>query len=508
MRTPYTLTRALAPLIVAGSLLAGCAVDSAQITPAPTASGVEGQAADSPAAGPRLVGDTLVATARAVPEYSIDLGFSVTGVVKNIAVEEGATVKAGDVIATLDDTRALLSIDDAEASVREARADYEKLLAEATPAQIQRAQAQLAKATAELKSTEGEVVAQDLDAARQIYESAKQRLADLLDGPDEDVIAAAQADLDRARADLEATQTRLASDKTIAESQISIAANELRTSQDDYSRIYWANQNRDDLRVEDRDLEARLKREVEDAEQILTQRRLAYEELAKVEVSALAARRADVRASEAELNRLMSSIDDADITAARAELAAAAARIEKLTGARRAGQVASARADVSQAEAALAQLLADPRSEDLAVAEAKLFRAEVDLKRANLTLEDLRIVAPQAGTIVSMDMVVGQVVEARQSILKLADLSSWQLVTEDLSELNVVSIREGDDVTINFFAVPDLTLDGTVSQIQIQGSNDRAVGVTYVATIVPTSWDPRIRWNMSATVEILARAQP
>lgn len=516
MRYPHTLTRALAALFVAGALLAGCApAEPAQIAPTqPTVSGStsgESAALAPTSVGPRLIGDRLVATARAEPTYSIDLGFHVSGVVKSIPVEEGAVVNAGDVIASLDDTRALLGIEDAEAALREARAEYEQLRAEATPEQIKRAEAQVARAAAELQVTQGEVIEEDVKAAREAYESAKLNLADLIDGPDEDVIAAAQADLDRARADLDAAIARLSSDKTVAESAITIAANDLRTKQDTYSRVYWANQGQrdgDDLSVEDRDLEARLMREVEDAEEILAQRRLVYDELTKVEVSALQARRADVRAAEAELNRLLTSIDDADITRARSELAAAEARLEKLTGQRREGQIASARAELDQAEAGLAAVLADPRSEDLAAAEAQVYRAELNLKRAKLALEELKIVAPRAGTIVRMDMVVGQVAEARKSILLLADLSSWKLVTEDLSELNVVSIREGDEVKINFFALPDLSLDGVVSQIQIQGSNDRNVGVTYIATVIPKTWDPLIRWNMSATVEIIGRSMP
>jgi HlyD family secretion protein len=199
---------------------------------------------------------------------------------------------------------------------------------------------------------------------------------------------------------------------------------------------------------------------------------------------------------------VLGSVDEQDIAAARANYADAQARLERITGQRREGLVDSARADLAIAETNLALLMADPSTEDLTVAEARVARAEVGVKRAKLDLAQLTLVAPHDGTIVGVDVSIGQVVEARKSVLSLADLSSWRLQTEDLSELNVVSIREGDTATINFFALPDLKLTGKVSRIDALGVNDRTVGVTYVATIIPDSWDPRLRWNMTATVEI------
>jgi HlyD family secretion protein len=83
----------------------------------------------------------------------------------------------------------------------------------------------------------------------------------------------------------------------------------------------------------------------------------------------------------------------------------------------------------------------------------------------------------------------------------LADLSSWQIETEDLTELNVVRVREGDAVTISFDALPGFELPGTVSAIEPLGAN-RQGDIVYTVVVTPDSWDERLRWNMTATVQI------
>jgi HlyD family secretion protein len=96
---------------------------------------------------------------------------------------------------------------------------------------------------------------------------------------------------------------------------------------------------------------------------------------------------------------------------------------------------------------------------------------------------------------------VGEVPAAGSPVIVLADLSSWQIETEDLTELSVVQIREGDQVTVTFDALPGFELPGTVSQIKPLGEN-RQGDIVYTVVVEPNSWDDRLRWNMTAAVEI------
>jgi HlyD family secretion protein len=80
-------------------------------------------------------------------------------------------------------------------------------------------------------------------------------------------------------------------------------------------------------------------------------------------------------------------------------------------------------------------------------------------------------------------------------------MSAWQIETEDLTELSVVQIREGDPARITFDALPDFELPGVVERIKPLGKN-RQGDIVYTIVVKPTTWDERLRWNMTASVQI------
>jgi HlyD family secretion protein len=96
---------------------------------------------------------------------------------------------------------------------------------------------------------------------------------------------------------------------------------------------------------------------------------------------------------------------------------------------------------------------------------------------------------------------VGEQVGPGAPLVRLADLTFWQIETDDLTELNVVRIGEGSPVKIEFDALPDVELTGQVVQIKPIGVNKQG-DITYTAVIVPDQSDPRLRWNMTAVVTI------
>jgi HlyD family secretion protein len=120
-----------------------------------------------------------------------------------------------------------------------------------------------------------------------------------------------------------------------------------------------------------------------------------------------------------------------------------------------------------------------------------------------LELADTELKAPFAGTIASLDLEVGEQVSAAAPapVVRLADLTSWRVETDDLTEINVVYVQEGDSVSISIDALPELELTGTVERIRPLGENKQG-DITYTATIIPASSDERLRWNMTASVII------
>jgi HlyD family secretion protein len=77
-----------------------------------------------------------------------NVGFRVTGRVKEMKLEEGDVVHAGDLIATLDDVPYQDQVRLAEAQVAQAQANYSKMVNGYRPEEIEQAKAQLAQAKA------------------------------------------------------------------------------------------------------------------------------------------------------------------------------------------------------------------------------------------------------------------------------------------------------------------------------------------------------------------------
>jgi len=145
-------------------------------------------------------------------------------------------------------------------------------------------------------------------------------------------------------------------------------------------------------------------------------------------------------------------------------------------------EIAEAKAMVRQAQARLDLVRAGAREEEIAAAQAAVAQAEAALQQAQASLADTELRAPFAGTVARLDVKVGEQVVAAQPIVELADLSCWQIETDDLTELDIVRVQ-------------------TVVRIKSIGEEKRG-DVTYTVVIEPDEQDPRLRWNMTALVTI------
>ncbi len=446
----------------------------------------------------------VLAEGSVVPAISVNLNFETSGIIAELLVKEGDKVRAGQPLARLDTRELALSVEQAQANLEQAQADYNRLLEGARPEQIAAAQAELKRAQGQFQTVQSSVSAADIESARSELESARARLRQLETGPREPEIASARAAIDQARANLTAQRDNLSRAKTDAELRLQTAANAVRNAQDEYSRIYWRNRQIErggTLPPDERDEEAVAARVVADAETGLAQARLAYDQAKLAEQSGIEAAEAQLRDAQARYDLLVSPATPDAIAAARAQIAAAQARLDNLTGNRREGDLVAAQAGVSSAEARLAELQAPPTDATLSVSAARIRGAEVSLKQAQLALERATLKAPIDGTVAQLNLKVGEVPIASQPAVVLADMGNWKIETEDLTELSIVRIREGDQVTVTFDALPDFELPGTVERIKPMGQN-RQGDIVYTVVITPNSWDDRLRWNMTAMVRI------
>ena len=128
--------------------------------------------------------------------------------------------------------------------------------------------------------------------------------------------------------------------------------------------------------------------------------------------------------------------------------------------------------------------------------------AQSNLSAAEATLEDAELRTPLSGTVASLDVKKGELIAMGQASATIADFSNWQVVTTDLTELDVVNVSEGQKVTITLDAMPESPLSGTVVSIG-QTFAESQGDVVYEVTISLDETHPNMRWGMTAVVKFV-----
>ncbi len=93
-----------------------------------------------------------------------------------------------------------------------------------------------------------------------------------------------------------------------------------------------------------------------------------------------------------------------------------------------------------------------------------LEQAQLDLEAAQAELDDTRLYAPTAGTIMSINMSVGDTVSSSNTVITLADLSQPMLEVY-LDESDWVNIAVGYPVEVTFDILPEEVFTGKVTQV-------------------------------------------
>jgi len=141
----------------------------------------------------------------------------------------------------------------------------------------------------------------------------------------------------------------------------------------------------------------------------------------------------------------------------------------------------------------------DPVEVELANARLQLAIDQRTVAEANY--EDLTLYASFDGTVVQLNFEVGKSIAATQPLLLLADLTHWNVETEDLTELSVTRIKEGAAAQVSIDALPNTPFDGKVIEIKEIGETKRG-DITYTVVIALQQNDPRLRWNMTTPITI------
>jgi HlyD family secretion protein len=188
-------------------------------------------------------------------------------------------------------------------------------------------------------------------------------------------------------------------------------------------------------------------------------------------------------AAQAYLNELLDGPDPDDLNVANARV-----------------WLAVAQRDASQAYLDL--VMAGTHPADIAISEAEVEQAQAAVNTARIAREQTILRAPFSGTVSDIAVNIGEMVSPGQTAVTIADLSSLQVETTDLNELDVARITVGSPVTVTFDALPGVEIQGSVAEIASKSAE--GAGVNYTVTIELNEIPEALRWGMTAFVDIKA----
>ncbi|KAA3646503.1 MAG: HlyD family efflux transporter periplasmic adaptor subunit [Chloroflexi bacterium] len=183
------------------------------------------------------------------------------------------------------------------------------------------------------------------------------------------------------------------------------------------------------------------------------------------------------------LNNRLAAANDIDLALAEAELAIAEAQL-------------------AVSENNYEEVKDGPDPDLLANSEARLDAAEASLAAAEAALAEAQLTTPIDGTVVEVDIKIGEQAAPGEPAVVVADFSAWEVETDNLTEIEVPQISVGQVVSITPDALPELDLAGTVISISDLFEEKRG-DVTYTTVIELDEVDERLRWGMTVVVTFL-----
>ena len=130
----------------------------------------------------------------------------------------------------------------------------------------------------------------------------------------------------------------------------------------------------------------------------------------------------------------------------------------------------------------------------------QLRQAKRDVVEAQKNVDETILNSPFDGSIVEVNGHNGELFSAGQPFIVMADFSTLQVQTTDMSEVDAGRVHVGDTAKVSFDALPASDVTGKVSQLALK--NSTGSGVYYTVTIALDKIPVDLRWGMSAFVVV------
>ncbi len=392
-----------------------------------------------------------------------------SGKVTAVEVKQGDYVKAGQVIAVLDESAASSSVGQAKAALASAEANYEKLIAGPTSLQVQASQLSVDSAENSLNH-EYVSLYNDLNSVyTTVWSSVHNTTDGLFNNPNTSLPTLIYSTNDMQ------SQINAQNDRAAVNSDLAAWQSELQTLGPTATSSAF-----------DAEAQASLNH--------LSAIKTFFLDLENSLVNAIAS----------------PSFSATTIASDRSSVASAVTSVEGniSTVISDMQSIQSGKNSLASAENSLAQLVAPPTDADIKAAQASVLNAEASVQNAQTNYNNNIITAPFSGEVAILniqvgDLITGSTVAGTTGSTEIGTIVANQKIAEvTLNEADVANIKIGDLATVTFDALPDLTVVGKVAEIDNVGTVTQGV-VNYNVKISLETQDPSIRAGMSVTANIV-----
>lgn len=159
--------------------------------------------------------------------------------------------------------------------------------------------------------------------------------------------------------------------------------------------------------------------------------------------------------------------------------------------------------NLKQAQIQLSQTTAAPTSAEIASAEAQVLSAQAQVASAQKAYDDNILKSPWDGTVAALTYTRAGVQASAGTALATV-ITDKQVASISLNEVDVAKVKTGQKVTLTFDAISDLSMTGQVAQIDTIGTVSQGV-VTYNVKISLDTQDERVKPGMSVSAAIISQ---
>lgn len=416
-----------------------------------------------------FVGDLAEsATASGQVQAQRDAGLSLarSGIVEQVNVAVGDSVKQGDVLVRLETAALERAVTSADLAVTITKANLANLRAEPT--------------TEELAASEAAV------------NSAQAKLDKLLAGPTAEEIAASEAGVKAAQANAWSASGNLQAANSVSDADILAAEKDLKEAQDAWQDAHniWvrmadceenADGSHDCTPREDSDRMESISEQVQAASAQVAIKQAQLDDLLFPDTSSVAS-------------------SQASLSSASAQYDAAAARSEALLAGASDAEIAAAEADLASAKASLDGLISEPSASNLKIYETRLAQAETNLLVAQNELDEATLAAPFDGLITAVHVAMGE--NATGLAAELLDSNSLEVILS-VDEIDVGQLAIGQPAKISMETWPSEEITSEITAIAPSSSASNSGVVTYDVHLALEQTDLPILVGMTANADLI-----